>query len=412
MTTSDELYLQAAQASRNGQRAAARRLLLQAAELAHADSHYTLATMDLQGLECPKDAAAACDRLRHAAALGSNLGRRLLATLTAAGYGTTKDWAAATRLLIDAGEAGDREALREVGLLIEMAVPGADMSEALLVQAAGAGDGLAVAALLRRSLERPVSIARDRLQAWCSALLRVGHPIAHQLREAGRAGQRSCGSVVWERAREILSVMPERAYTPTTVSAGQPFVVTAEGFATVEECDYVIGKTAPMLRPSAVIDERTGRSQLHAVRTSSNATLWPIDQDLVVHCLNVRAAAFADTDSDHAEMLSVLCYQPGQQYLPHFDFLSEGAADAREMARAGQRTRTVLIYLNDDYTGGETHFLVSDLRVKGKTGSAMLFHNTTRDGQPDVSTRHAGLAVTRGTKWLGSKWFRARKFEP
>jgi hypothetical protein len=83
---------------------------------------------------------------------------------------------------------------------------------------------------------------------------------------------------------------------------------------------------------------------------------------------------------------------------------------ARQVADYGQRVLTVLIYLNDDYEGGETDFPLVSWRYKGKTGDAILFHNVLLSGQPDRRMLHAGLPPSTGEKWLFSQWARSRSF--
>ncbi|MET0180846.1 MAG: 2OG-Fe(II) oxygenase, partial [Novosphingobium sp.] len=76
------------------------------------------------------------------------------------------------------------------------------------------------------------------------------------------------------------------------------------------------------------------------------------------------------------------------------------------------RVWTVLIYLNEGYGGGETHFPANGLRVKGRIGDAVLFRNLTPAGDPDPLAGHAGLPVSAGEKWLATRWIRARPFDP
>ena len=121
---------------------------------------------------------------------------------------------------------------------------------------------------------------------------------------------------------------------------------------------------------------------------------------------NRRLAALAGEPKDHGEFLGVLNYNQGQEYRPHSDWLPPG----NELERSGQRVATTLIYLNDDYEGGETHFLEPDLKFKGATGDVLAFRNVTATGDPDNESRHAGLPVTSGAKWLGSKWFREKPY--
>jgi hypothetical protein len=107
-------------------------------------------------------------------------------------------------------------------------------------------------------------------------------------------------------------------------------------------------------------------------------------------------------------MMNNLMYKPGEEYRAHFDFF------APEMAAAdssGQRIRTLLVYLNTGYDGGETQFVSANMKLKGDTGDAVLFHNCdAATGAPDRATLHAGLPVTSGQKWLLSKWYREKTF--
>lgn len=62
----------------------------------------------------------------------------------------------------------------------------------------------------------------------------------------------------------------------------------------------------------------------------------------------------SDLSDDHSvEPLQILRYQPGEEYRPHYDTLAR---------MQNQRVLTFLIYLNEDYDGGETLFLRPGLR--------------------------------------------------
>jgi prolyl 4-hydroxylase len=102
-----------------------------------------------------------------------------------------------------------------------------------------------------------------------------------------------------------------------------------------------------------------------------------------------------------------LMYRPGEEYRAHFDFFP---AEAAQADASGQRTRTLLVYLNSGYADGETNFITAGMKVKGDIGDAILFHNCDATGAPDRSSLHAGVAVASGQKWLLSKWWREKKF--
>jgi hypothetical protein len=187
----------------------------------------------------------------------------------------------------------------------------------------------------------------------------------------------------------------------------EPDVQIFQNAVPAELLDYVIAQSAPRLAPSTTVDSRDGSTRRDAYRTSLTAILGPVDQDLAIIAVNRRIAAIAGVEHQNAEFLSVLRYAPGDEYRPHFDWLPPGP----DFDRGGQRVRTALLYLNDDYWGGETHCLAPDIKVRGMPGDLLVFSNILKDGSGDKASRHAGLPVIDGNKWLGSTWFRERRYQ-
>jgi prolyl 4-hydroxylase len=151
-----------------------------------------------------------------------------------------------------------------------------------------------------------------------------------------------------------------------------------------------------------VIDPATGRQVRDPVRVCDSVGFtWPLENP-AVHALNRRLAAASGTDVDRGEPLQILRYRPGGEYRPHFDSIP---------GFANQRAMTMLVWLNDDYEGGETHFPTAGLKLKGRVGDAILFRNTGPDGRPDPASGHSGLPVVVGEKRIASRWIRQRPFE-
>jgi prolyl 4-hydroxylase len=108
------------------------------------------------------------------------------------------------------------------------------------------------------------------------------------------------------------------------------------------------------------------------------------------------------------EVPAVLHYEVGQSFSPHFDFFDADAPGHKLRLLRGQRLVTALVYLNDDYEGGETDFPRLGLKAKGRKGDAVYWANLGADHQPDRRMLHAGLPPTRGEKWVLSQWIRNR----
>ena len=82
--------------------------------------------------------------------------------------------------------------------------------------------------------------------------------------------------------------------------------------------------------------------------------------------------------------LRVYRYGPAQHHSAHWD--TEHELDAERVTRM-----TLVVYLNDDFDGGETEFPELDVQVRPATGLALLFQHRTL---------HRARAVARGAKFV------------
>lgn len=227
-------------------------------------------------------------------------------------------------------------------------------------------------------------------------------PVAiDQLRSLARTDKHA------ERQLQLVEKMPLTAEgDPESVPEGEvlseaPYVKLFSGAFTAEECAYLAEAAEPLFVPSFIVDA-SGRQVQHPVRTSDLSGFpWPLENP-AIHALNRRLAGLSGTKVDQGEPLQVLRYRAGQEYKPHVDAVP---------GYANQRFLTMLVYLNDNYKGGETKFLKTGLTLKGKRGDALLFRNTNADGSTDEMAMHAGLPVKGGVKLLASRWIRESKFE-
>jgi prolyl 4-hydroxylase len=194
---------------------------------------------------------------------------------------------------------------------------------------------------------------------------------------------------------------------PEVVPKVEPVAKSPELFAvrscfTAEECAHVIKLSMPRMVPSVVVDPATGKQSPNPIRTSDGTVLGPIQQDLVIHALNLRIAALTGTCEEQGEPLSVLRYAPNQQYKLHHDCLP---------GETNQRESTFIAYLNRDYSGGATQFPAANLSYRGDVGDAIIFKNIQPNGSVDTRSQHAGLPVMDGEKWICTRWIRRNSFD-
>jgi prolyl 4-hydroxylase len=169
------------------------------------------------------------------------------------------------------------------------------------------------------------------------------------------------------------------------------------GAFTAAECDFMMLLAEPTYERSLVIMD--GRDVPDPIRTSDGSTFHWLIEDPATHAINRRIAALSGTSVDQGEPLHILRYRPGQQYHPHHDWLPP----------PNRRLMTVLIYLNEEYEGGETAFPKANLKVRGRKGDALFFVSALPNGNLDPMSEHAGNPVQSGTKYLASRWIREHR---
>ena len=393
-------YAFAAALSRLGRRDEAQRWLNSAAENGCGDAIYTLATRLLFKSENAEEAAA---KLSKAKASGSTDAARLLGVMQALGLGVTQDEARSISDLLNLAKAGEASALREIACILALRDVG-DAAISSLIEKAASVDPVAAAFALARAQEGR-AVAGDP-SAHAAVLRRFGYPRAAALTKDVKQNVAQSGVAIdWDAIKSDLSLTPHLS-SPQQRLSSSPDVVIFRQAAPPEVCEYVIAHSASRLGPSLVYDPQEARMVRDPLRTSATASLSPIDLDLAMIALNRLMCAAAGCEEANGEFLSVLNYAPGQQYRPHFDCIPPGP----DFDRSGQRAKTALLFLNDDYGGGETHFTEIDLKVRGRRGDILVFSNLDASGAVDRTARHAGLPVTSGAKWLASKWFRTKKF--
>jgi prolyl 4-hydroxylase len=109
------------------------------------------------------------------------------------------------------------------------------------------------------------------------------------------------------------------------------------------------------------------------------------------------------------ERLHVIKYEQGGEYQPHWDYFKEG--DNR-LNQSGNRIYTFIFYLNDNFKGGGTKFTLLDKVIEPKKGKLIFWNNLNENGSRNIVSKHAGLPVDDGEKWIMTCWVRERPYKP
>lgn len=174
-------------------------------------------------------------------------------------------------------------------------------------------------------------------------------------------------------------------------------------FLDAETCAALIALIEADRRPSTVSDAN-GDSAYRTSETCDLAAAHP-----VVHRVEQAIAELTGIDPAFGEPLQGQRYAIGQEFKAHTDYFEPGGIDFhRYCAVAGNRTWTVMVYLNAPEAGGATRFKALDKTIQPEPGKLVGWNNRRDDGTPNPATIHHGMKVRAGVKYVITKWFRER----
>jgi prolyl 4-hydroxylase len=231
------------------------------------------------------------------------------------------------------------------------------------------------------------------------------------LRRARELGSESAKAqlALLSRGADAIDIAALITPPPKRSLSEAPRIRAIEGFATAAECDWLMARARGRLGPAMVIDQRTGLEASHPDRTNKAIELDVTAMDVVIQVLRARIGAATNLPVPVFEPAQIMHYSVGEEFRPHYDFLTgEVEGWAAQLRRYGQRIATFLLYLNEDFEGGETDFPRIGISHRGDRGDALFFANVDPAGAPDRQTFHAGRPPTRGEKWILSQWIRDR----
>jgi len=314
----------------------------------------------------------------------------------------------------------DVEAITRLGkrLLVGDRAPHMPNDGARLLEDAVALGGAEAAALvavlyaLGASLEHGLAAALERLtlaaeRGWLPAqaqlrILAAEHPGGGTLCSDTKGDD-------WQRFASHVDLQAWQRFGPSTDLSTSPLVRLIPGFLNASVCRWIMDRASGHLTRALVYDALARRTMVHETRTNTAATLNLLDTDFVCVLAQIRMAACYGIPLRQLEPISILHYDEGEEITEHFDFVDPKVPNYREeIATKGQRVVTFLVYLNDDYAGGETAFPRLGIEHKGHCGDGLFFVNALPDGSSDVRTLHAGRPPSQGVKWIIAQFIRDR----
>jgi prolyl 4-hydroxylase len=193
-------------------------------------------------------------------------------------------------------------------------------------------------------------------------------------------------------------------YALMTDAYEDPYIIN--NIINEQEANHIISKSSMQLNDSRILGDTLDTK----IRKSKST--WLYKDDPIVMKIMIKIANIVKLPLENAEALQVVKYDPSGYYNEHHDSCCDGHQLCAEfIKRGGQRIKTILIYLNDEFTEGATNFPVLNKKFKPPKYSAVIFNPlATNSNKCHPKALHAGLPVKSGTKYVANLWFREKVF--
>ena len=163
-----------------------------------------------------------------------------------------------------------------------------------------------------------------------------------------------------------------------------PDIFVIEDFLSSSECTEYIAKSEEIGYKEATVTTLEGQKMIKGIR--NNTRVIQVNQTLADLFWN-KIEPFVDTWEDGSfpigvnEQFRFYKYDIGERFNKH--------RDGRFVRNENEESRlTLMVYLNDQFSGGETEF--DEFSVQPKIGTALIFKH---------EVKHKGCKVISGTKY-------------
>ena len=183
-------------------------------------------------------------------------------------------------------------------------------------------------------------------------------------------------------------------------------IFTQDNFLNNDECEKLIKEINENLEPSCIANPEDRRT-VSEYRTSSSASFNYRETNIGID-IDLKISKYLGLDPFIGEWVQGQKYLPGEFYKEHHDYFYRFSEEYKTYTEwMGQRTWTLMVYLNDIEEGGETYFKHLNLRIKPEKGKAVFWNNLYPFGWTNFKTMHEACPPLNEDKYIITKWFRS-----
>lgn len=210
---------------------------------------------------------------------------------------------------------------------------------------------------------------------------------------------------MWEQ--DMLKELNQQKVEKSIMKSNEILIEKVDKKLTSNDCDKIIRMAKKDLKDLTVVSG--GVEDNLDLKSRTGEGCWLYDgKNKFIKKLKTITKELTGLPIENQEAPNVIHYEKGGFYDNHMDWFHD--ISTIDSKNAGQRLYTVMFYLNDEYTGGETNFPTLNKKIKGGKGQVVIWKNTDDNGNGLEEVLHAGLPVKSGEKWICTIWVRENKF--
>lgn len=220
-------------------------------------------------------------------------------------------------------------------------------------------------------------------------------------------------AIVRVRRGESPRIVTVETFEDSPKVCNDTFVMELPSLLTPEQCDALRSASLKKGMNDSTVGEIN--SELDKNSRSSTQAWFNQEENEVTKLIESKALELVGrmpdcfgkvSVADNFEEIQVVRYTKDGKYDPHYDGTECGESIEAPCLK-NQRMATLLIYLNDDFEGGQTRFPNLNRSIKPKKGSAVFFWvSDPKTGLLFKETLHGGDPVMEGEKWIATQWIR------
>lgn len=178
-----------------------------------------------------------------------------------------------------------------------------------------------------------------------------------------------------------------------------PKIVLLKNFMRSDICNEIIQKYDGLTKLSK-LRNKSYDSRYSEYRKSKSCFIeW---NEILLKEFSISLVKEFNISQKNSEKISYQSYEIDDHYLPHYD-----AFDITDPKNSNlkQRLRTLIIYLNENFEGGETVFPLLKKSIKPMTGSLLIFENCMKNTSfINPASLHESKKLISGSKKILTIW--------